>query len=358
MKQYFRSNTYCHIFGSAEQVRRISRRVMIAFLFLAAIPKNGLAATVTLIVLAGQSNAEGSGSFAGKESDAFDPNASYWVPAAADNAVLFSFQENNRGINFNGVPDITSGSSPTFRTGLIGQTQVPPNDNPNRFPDVFIGPEVGIARSLYDPVSSPHVAIVKVAYGGTQIASWQKGHSSGLFNMLKSRVAAAKAELQAKGFTDVSVDGFFWQQGESDSSASNAAAYQSRLQTLINDFRADIGTSNTKVVLGGILNSIANASTINAAMQVVADSNPNPTIDSDPNTVWFSTNDLSLANTADGIHFSYAGALEMGTRFANDFKLLSTPEPGSVSLLMIGVGLAGLRNGRRFLRRGSAEHRQ
>jgi hypothetical protein len=295
--------------------------------------ENSKAGDITLIVLAGQSNAEGSGSFAGVEADAYDPASPYWIPAAADNAVLFSYQENNRGIAYNGYADITSGSSPSLRTGLVGQTQVLPNDSPNRFPDVFIGSEVGIARGLYNSISSPNVAIVKVAYGGTKIADWQKGASAGFFNMMKTRVASAKSELASRGFTNVNVNGFFWQQGESDAGNSTyAGAYQSRLQTLINDFRTDIGTSNTKVVLGGILNSFAYSSTVNGAMQAIDNG--------DPKTAWFATSDLPLANTADGIHFNYAGQLEMGTRFANKFMLLNVPEPSVFALM--GSAILGL----------------
>jgi hypothetical protein len=144
-------------------------------------------------------------------------------------------------------------------------------------------------------------------------------------------VNAAKNELQSLGFTNVNVDGFFWQQGESDANSStNANAYQGRLQTLINDFRAEIGTADTKVVLGGILASkFSFGSTINTAMQAVDAA--------DPKTAWFSTSDLSIANTADGIHFSFAGQLEMGTRFATKFNQLNAPEPGAMCLLMLSV---------------------
>lgn len=305
------------------------------------------AKSITLVVLAGQSNAVGSGSFAGEPPDGFDQGASYWVPSAADQAVLFSFQMNNSGINAVNpntgfvVSDTTSGSSPSLRTGLTGQDQTW-KDAAKQFPDVYIGPEVGIARGLYDPISSPDVAIVKVAYGGTRIGWWQKGAGNGLFAMLKSRVDAAKGELQNLGFTDVKVDGFFWQQGESDATNSGrASAYQGQLQALIDDFRTDIGTSDTKVVLGGILtNKFSFGSTINAAMQAVA------AVES--NTAWFSTDDLSIANTDDGIHFDYDGVLEMGTRFASHFEQLSVPEPSGASFLVTAAIVMGLRSARRL----------
>jgi hypothetical protein len=186
------------------------------------------------------------------------------------------------------------------------------------------------------------MAIVKVTYGGTAISSWQKGASAGFFSVMQGRVAAAQAELLNMGFADVNVDAFFWQQGESDSSASNAANYQTRLQTLINDFRSTIGTSNTKVVIGGVLNSIANSSLINGAGQTIADSNSSPTIDSNPTVSWFATNDLPLANTSDGIHFNYNGALEMGNRFAANYKQMTVPEPGTYGAVIFVLVVLGI----------------
>jgi hypothetical protein len=348
-KQDFQS----HLLATASRSRRyghlaINFLVVLSSAMLISSDNIATAKEITLVVLAGQSNAAGAGSFSSKEPDAFDPNAPFWVPAAADNAVLFSFRGNNRGINFSGNPDVTSGTSPSLRMGLVGQTQVPPNDSPNRFPDVFIGSEVGIARGLYDPVLSPDVAIVKVAYGGTAIASWQKGSSAGFFSALQNRVNAAKSELQGLGYTNVNVDGFFWQQGESDaSSSSNANAYQSRLQTLLNDFRTDIGDSNTKVVLGGILNSFTFSSTINGAMQAIDVA--------DPKTQWFPTSDLPLANTADQIHFNYNGILEMGNRFATNYNILSIPEPSTWGFVAIFIAamamlyrIKGMRHRRGF----------
>jgi hypothetical protein len=299
--------------------------------------------SVTLVVLAGQSNAVGSGSYAAKPPEnAFDPNSSYWIPSTADQSVRFSFQVNNAGINAVNpatgqvVVDSTSGTSPSLRLGLVGQDQ-PWKDPAKRFPDLVIGPEVGIARGLYDPISSPDVAIVKVTYGATRIESWQKGATAGLFTMMKNRVELAKVELQNMGFSDVKVNAFFWQQGESDAgSSSRAAAYQGRMQTLINDFRSNIGTPDTKVVLGGILtNKFAFASTINAAMKTIADS--------DPKTAWFSTDDLGIANTADQFHFSYNGVLGMGSRFASNYVQMSVPEPAAVCLAVMGLALMGRR---------------
>lgn len=85
------------------------------------------------------------------------------------------------------------------------------------------------------------VAVISVAYGGTSVQQWQKGNAKALFPRL---VQAANA------VSGCSFRAVLWHQGESDSlEFTSTAQYMTRMNSLLQDFRADTGCTTQRWVV-------------------------------------------------------------------------------------------------------------
>lgn len=190
--------------------------------------------TRLVIVVAGQSNANG------YESYAVDPvtGVNYMAPPmtnGADSHDLITWEPWSQLPGTGGSPvPLDSPQQAVYSGGTF----------------TIFGPEIGLARQLWTDTGRA-VTIVKCAYTGTSLdKNWtpkpKKSVGSlplGLFPATVAKVKATMAADAASGTLDV-LGGIVWDQGESDATnPSWAARYQDNLTGLIAAFRASLPMS-------------------------------------------------------------------------------------------------------------------
>ncbi len=177
---------------------------------------------IDLFIWAGQSNALGMQGDAAQYPD--DPDN-------LDNQILINWTVPNGG-NSNGW--VTMGAQ----------------DIGHYFPSGHFGPEVTFSRKLLQAGYNP--AIFKFTQGATSIFQhWLNPGEGGLYDDMIFALNTAITDLQNQGYT-ITIRGFVWIQGESDSNSDDAAnAYFTNLTTLLNDFRNNaVNIPNLPVILG------------------------------------------------------------------------------------------------------------
>lgn len=120
----------------------------------------------------------------------------------------------------------------TLKPGTY-QYATPANTN---IPINTFGPELGIAKILSSTYQNEQIVMIKVAWGGTSLASNWIQNSLGTYDWFKARIQEAMNNLIAtygsKGFT---IAGIFWMQGETDadSGPSMATVYSDNLKYFV-----------------------------------------------------------------------------------------------------------------------------
>jgi len=196
-------------------------RGVVHFYLAVCLAASAVADDIDLILLAGQSNAQGwqgDAKFYPADDDAVDDSIPfYWVTPGHS-------------------------SSAGHWTTLRAQG--------GRFPAGHFGLEVTLARSLKAAGLTP--AVFKYSLGSTSIAQNWGGPGDGLmYDQMAAEYRRAVKQLQDEGH-QIRVCSFVWIQGESDArTAEMARAYQQRLQSLINDLRERVvGHAEFGIVLG------------------------------------------------------------------------------------------------------------
>jgi hypothetical protein len=195
----------------------------------------------TLVVLAGQSNATGAGSWA------VDPTTgiNYFAPPytnGADAASTISWAPSF------GIPPPKGGGMtgqvPLDSPQLLGDSNTPPNYMQ------FFGPEIGWARQIYADTGQA-VSVIKVAIAGTSLAvDWNPSTRLGYFSQMVATVTSTMSADAQAGQLDT-IGGIAWFQGEADAQVlTQAADYESNLKAFISALRSDLPTApSTPVVL-------------------------------------------------------------------------------------------------------------
>lgn len=214
----------------------------------------------TVVVVAGQSNAEGSNSFVANmpegeklgQHPADDQSYIWWRAAdgaAPANATEFFQALTNPGYNPAGW--ISSESTDPNMEGLVKISDL---DQPTPVGQKgLFGPEVGIVRELYDQ-GRRNIIVLKVSYGFQALAisnsqfipyDWypdipgqpQRNKS---YTNLTQAYGELKNFITSRGDT-YKVSGIFWLQGETDSLDSGyTAAYKTNLDLLVNRLKTDL----------------------------------------------------------------------------------------------------------------------
>jgi hypothetical protein len=195
--------------------------------------------------------------------------------------------------------------------GILTSLQMQQGQSPS---PSFWGPEFGMSRTLFDSGKS-EVLVLKVSRGGGGNGFWlpSSGH---MYNHLLAQIDAALVALQNAG-TPLEVKGLMYLQGESNN-AAEAAAADTRLQTLIDGLQAHINTnyadaaSNMYSVVAEIAASASNPDRILTTTRQKALAANSSTIG------FFETHDQPLKS--DGIHFGRDAKLEIGRRYADAFN--------------------------------------
>lgn len=249
-----------------------------------------------VLILSGQSNAVGdtndsSGAFSGTQS-----GVSIWTDSPASDPAGFSFKTYEAGVT----------SSPRYL--LDGVTPYPTGWG--------WSVEAVIGKNLQSYFGKD-VYIVKSATGGQPISQWTPGSTEWI--NLTTRIAAAKAAVEALGRTPVFV-AFVWVQGEAEVVAGNdLPTYKTRLSNLVDNVRGIPGTGMSNILFISYKLSVTYQTNVNppgpsflptrndlnVAMQEV--------IDTKSRAFAINTDSLSNIATRDGTHYNGSALLSMGT---------------------------------------------
>jgi len=175
--------------------------------------------------------------------------------------------------------------------------------------DDQFGPEVGFARRYHALYPDRHLAIIKVSQGATELYDLWKAPTGALYQLLTSTVREEMVVLSARGRPEIA--GFLWMQGESDGTVlDHANSYRDNLLAMVRELRVDIGLATMPIVAGLIATDCCwtYADTIRKSTTAVSTTAGNMTA--------VETDDLPMVKN-DPRHYSAAGQLELGTRFAN-----------------------------------------
>jgi len=290
--------------------------------------ERGVAATVHVYLIGGQSNADSHAANSGLP-------AQYQSPL---NSVPLFY---GRSATTTAYTTLRPGSSNYLTTST----------DPALSP--YFGLDIGFGWAMNDWLSTDgsgdKVAIIKFALGGTSLSEhWKAGgtattaNDGSVYKSFQSVVASGLSALHndpsLAGYT-ISLSGMLWTQGEADITSADASLYGSRLVNFVNDVRLTYGTDLpfylSQISLNQTAYGGANATyrdQVRAGQQFAANN-----LD---DTYLIKTDASSFSVGGDGIHFTSAGELALGQAFAQ--KVIATsavPEP-SAGLLLIGGGLA------------------
>ena len=198
--------------------------------------------------------------------------------------------------------------------------------------DSFFGPEISMSNKF--KAQYGNTAIIKCAYGGSDLAvDWNPNASTGnkTYSVMKGQVNNALHLLDSAGIQYV-VRGFIWIQGEADA-ANNAysSAYYGNLKHFINSVRHDFNIPKLPFIISR-LPSFQITPYLNRVRQAQVS-----ICDSLANTYWLDTD--NLINCGDNVHFNSASVLKLGARLAelfisNNINNVSDEESGVTDYLL------------------------
>lgn len=214
--------------------------------------------TVSVFVLSGQSNMEGS---------------TYWTHPTNNTPLLENYFE-EQNMDFapvrDGIPNVLTSYygfyhpsgwtnahtastdkstpearlNPNFQPTKVGMGVGDKGDSPNP----FFGPELGIANTIKDEVSEDNpVHLIKCAFSGSGFTNgnyaqgdpdWDSRNDDpkeSLFYLLKTYTHNCLTAIEEAGYTPV-IKGFVWHQGESGGGKPN---YETSMRKLLADFKEE-----------------------------------------------------------------------------------------------------------------------
>ena len=175
------------------------------------------------------------------------------------------------------------------------------------------GPEVTFSRNLKR--IGYNSAILKVTAPGTSlITQWKKPNEGGIYDFFKKILIESLSKLRKNGDT-VTIKGFIWAQGESDSyEYYKVQLYEEYLTCIINDIREFSNNSDLPIMLS--LTEVCHWEYINDIANIqknIAKSNTNIT--------FTDTNGLSFGNI---VHLDTKGVLAFGDRLFKAFESIKS----------------------------------
>lgn len=250
---------------------------------------------ISVLIVAGQSNAQGLSDDAAAISYTADPLTVTW-----DGGKFVDYVPNSRtGFSlFNGF-------------------------------DYHPGPEYGYAAAFRAANPSSPLVIIKPVAAGTQLASsgslavydWSPSSAGELYPQAKTFITNALSALSTLGYTAPAVT-VLWVQGENDASDSTMASnYQTNLSAFVTSVRSDWGLGTGNFIIARVRSAFSFSSTVRAAQFNVAAANPGGPVG------LIETSDLAV-NAADNTHYRIVSLKTLGQR-AYQFTLGSYTEPSS-----------------------------
>ena len=182
------------------------------------------------------------------------------------------------------------------------------------------GPEVSFGRAMADALPDDDIYLIKHGVNGANLAVQYAAPDSQGYIDFRNKVNAALTNLDDANI-DYEISGMLWMQGESDASnATRAAAYEANLTNLIATVREDFDSPEMPFVLGRIrphydTRPSGGNAIVRAAQEAVADN--------DDDVYWFDTDSLQLAYAG---HYGMQGQVDLGELFAEKI-LVAVAEP-------------------------------
>lgn len=313
----------------------------------------------SIFIVAGQSNAEGTNSFANDLPPGTGINqASY--PGDANTGLWIAGADGVGPVDLLGVIAQFSGDSPAgWWDSNDGTGNKLRNLTYHQRAGQF-GPEIGAARHAYE-MGRRKMIFLKVTYGFQSLSQasggfipfdWNIYSVNKSYARLKSEFNQLTQKIRDEGQT-YTVDGFFWMQGETDTlQASFANSYQTNFTQFTDAIRNDFQMHPTSHIVAGkislmrcvemsypdnvcgfpLLTAVSPApvlanpvyahpehgarmQTVRNAIQYVADNDQNYSVKVD------TVETADIPRGADAVHLAAAGQLELGRRFINMYAL-------------------------------------
>lgn len=173
------------------------------------------------------------------------------------------------------------------------------------------GPELGFGHAMAEALPGQRILLIKVAEGGTNLASdWNPKDTGKLYAQFLKVVQATQEKIRTDGGT-CEICGLLWMQGESDA-ASSTEQYQTRLAELIAKLRADLKIKELPFLIGQVYDN-GQRNTVIAAQKAVAKVIPA--------TAFVEADGLQTFDK--GTHYDAASQIELGKRFAREMLRLT-----------------------------------
>ncbi len=177
--------------------------------------------------------------------------------------------------------------------------------------DEWYGNEVTFSRDFNNALNLQESAIIKCAWGGTNLGiNWRPPSSGGNTGPLYNGfIDVCRRDLGYLALTyTVNVVALTWMQGESDAVDGNLSIeYEKNLRNFVQDVRRDLALPNLPIAIGmiDVQPTWMYSDWIRNAQVKIANE--------DPNIITFDTRGLET----DGIHYQTIGMQGLGHRFAN-----------------------------------------
>jgi hypothetical protein len=189
------------------------------------------------------------------------------------------------------------------------ENQWAPAIDPLHFDKTSAGVGVGrsFARAMAEAQPDVTIGLIPCAVGGSPIDSWTPGgeHKQANAHPYDDMLRRAKLALPAG-----TLKGILWHQGESDSSALLAGAYEAKLHALIARMRKELDAAEVPF-LAGQMGQFAERPWNDAKQLVDAAHRALP--EKAPHTAFVSSDGLT---DKDGVHFDSPSYRELGRRYA------------------------------------------
>lgn len=313
-----------------KNIRRYWQNLIILIVCLM-VPGNAQAKPIHVFILAGQSNAVGSGTIGSYLSQP-DAINRYSRDLSSQPDIEFFYEISlNEKCFFLDTPVVYNSAGNWVPLGL--QQAAPHTSGPfcNPFYNAptlanGFGPEITLGRGLADTESNS-VAIVKFAVGATLLGDPVRGWMPGgkLHQHLLAVLDNATAALTARG-DSFEIRGVFWMQGESDATDKYHKqvylTYEENLTNLKKSLRDYTKNPFLPFIIGEISPHLGSPAkheyfVRNAQFNVALN---------DPFTILVNTSDLEKT-PKDEIHYSSQGQLDLGQRFAQAYFYLTQDFP-------------------------------
>lgn len=174
-----------------------------------------------------------------------------------------------------------------------------------------VGLAMSFALKLAQNDSTITIGLVPAACGGSPISSWEPGEYHKQTGSYPYDDAIKRSRRAMK---DGLLKGILWHQGESDSNPQDAVHYKSRLETLINRFRADLKVDNVPFIIGQL--GQFPEKPWNESRNIVNDAHLS--ISKEMNFVGFVISD-SLTSKPDNTHFETKSLNIFGRRYVDSY---------------------------------------